>query len=115
MARYLEYEIESGRILSELTCEELPEVSEGIGLLEVSGDVELDPSSYGVRGVPLVRLYETAEERAEREWLRKEHTEEVRERVKGMMYEVMLAILEENDRALSDLRKEYRELKVYMR
>ena len=115
MSRYLEYEISSGRILSEVTCEGQPEASEGLGLLEVSGDAEVDTSIYGIRGGQLVRLYETAEERAERERLRREKAEQIRHRLKSMMYEFFIAMMEADEGAISDLRKEYRELKVYMR
>ncbi len=115
MARYLEYEITSGRILSEVTSETRPEVTEGLGLLEISGDAEIDTSIYGVRGGQLVRLYETPEERAERERLRKERAEQVRLRLKRMIYELGIALLEDDETAITELRKEYRELKVYMR
>ena len=115
MSRYLEYEITSGRILSEVTSDTAPEVVDGIGFLEVSGDGDIDTSIYGVRCGQLVRLYETAEERAERERLRKERAEQVRLRLKRMIYELGIALLEDDASAITELRKEYKELKVYMR
>ena len=115
MSRYLEYEILSGRILSEVTSDTLPEAADGIGFLEVSGDGDIDTSIYGIRGGQLVRLYETAEERAERERLRREKADQIRQRLKGMVYEVCIAILEDDDSAIAELRREYKELKVYMR
>lgn len=115
MSRYIEYDKLSGRILSEITSDVLPEASEGCGLLEVTGDSELDTTIYGVRGGQLVRLYETAEERTERERLRKERANEVRQRLRSMIYELGIAILEDDAVAVAELRKEYKELKGYMR
>lgn len=115
MSRYLEYEIASGRILSEVTSETDPEAVEGIGFLEVSGDTDINTSLYVVKCGQLVSLSEEAERRAERERLKHEKADQIRQRLRSMVYEVNIAILEEDDAALSELRREYRELKVYLR
>ena len=59
-------------------------------------------------------MYETNEEKLERERIRKEHGEKIRRRVKAMMYEVIIALLDENEDALKDLRKEYKSIKGYL-
>ena len=114
MARYLEYEINSGRIISEIISAAEPTPAEGYGLLEIPDGAELDTTIYAVRNGVLVKQYETNEERIERERLRLEEKARVRERIKSMVYEVIIALLENDDAALEELREEYRTLKAYM-
>ena len=113
MARYLEYDKTSGRILSEITSDTKPETSENCGLLEISGNDEINTTLYAVRSGQLVKLYESETERQERERIRREQMESIRQRVKGMTYELCLAILDANDDAVKDLQNEYRSLKAY--
>lgn len=114
MAKYLEYEKASGHIVSEIISVKQPEVSNGYGLLEIDDNTEIDTRLYAIKNGVLVKNYETNEERLERERLKKEHTESVRKRVKSMMYEVCISILENDDDALDELRREYKELKAYL-
>ena len=114
MARYLEYEKASGRIISEIISTYEPIVADGVGLLEIASDVELDTNLYSVKNGVLVKQYETNEERTERERLKREHQEKVRKRVQSMVLEVPIAILEGDDEAIEELRKEYRKLKALM-
>ena len=114
MARYLEYEINSGRIISEIISATEPTPAEGYGLLEIPDGAELDTTIYAVRNGVLVKQYETNEERIERERLRLEEKARVRERIKSMVYEVIIALLENDEAALEELREEYRTLKAYM-
>ena len=114
MARYLEYETTTGRIISEVISSTKPKMSEVYDFLEIPDDLEIDTTLYAVRNGQLVKLYETNEERLQRELLRRENIERIRERIKSMMYETCIAILDENDNALKNLRKEYKELKVYL-
>ena len=111
MARYLEYDNNTGRIVCEIVSAIKPEAS---GNFELADGQEIDTSLYAVRDNKLVKLYETNEERLERERLRKENVERVRQRVKTMMYEVIMAILDDNEDALNSLKTEYKELKVYL-
>ena len=114
MARYLEYDNNTGRIISEIVSSTPPKVSGAYSILEIADGQEIDTSLYAVRDNKLVKLYETNEERLERERLRKENIERVRQRVKTMMYEVIMAILDDNEDALKSLKTEYKELKVYL-
>lgn len=114
MPRYLEYDKNSGRIVSEIISTVMPEVSGNYEVLELENDSEIDTSLYAVNNGHLVKLYETNEERYQREQFRKENQERVRERVKTMMYETVMAILDDNNEALQDLKSEYRKLKVYL-
>lgn len=112
--KYLEYDVSSGQILSELVSDVEPEVGSGCGLLEIDEAMKLDTTGYAVRGGVLVKEYETNEERAERLRLRQEQAEHMRQRLKGMMYELCIAILESDEVAVQELRKEYRMLKAQM-
>ena len=114
MARFLEYDKTNGRIISEIFCAEVPEPSAGIGLLEIDTDAELDTNLYAVKNGVLVKQYETNEERIERIRLRQEQREKVRKRIKSMVHEVIITILENDADALEALREEYRTLKAYL-
>ena len=114
MARFLEYDKTNGRIISEIFCAEAPEASAGIGLLEIDADAELDTNLYAVKNGVLVKQYETNEERIERIRLRQEQREKVRKRIKSMVHEVIITILENDADALEALREEYRTLKAYL-
>ena len=109
MARYLEYDTNSGRIISEIISSIPPTIAGGYGLYQ-----EVDTAAYAVRDGKLVKLYETAEERIERERLRKIKKEQTRERIKSMAWECAMAILDDNDEAIKHLQKEFKELKAYI-
>ena len=118
MPRYIEYEKASGRILSEVTSPGQPDETDGICFLEVPEDADgFDTTEYAVKSGKLERLKkdEDAQARAERERVRQEHRDEIHLRLKGMMYELLIAIFEDDNTAIEGLRKEYKELKVYMR
>ena len=112
MARYLEYEEQSGRILCELESGTEPVVQDGHGVLEIDAGREIDIHNYAVREGALVRARETNAERAERLKQAKERAEKGRRRVKGLMNEFVLALLDEDTAAQTALRKEYNTLKV---
>ena len=112
--KYIEYEISTGRILSEITSQEEPEVSLGIGLLSVNDDEEINLSMYSVRNGALVKTSETNQERLERERIRREHGEQCRHRLRSMMTEFVVAMLAEDDEEINNLRREYRMMKAYL-
>ena len=114
MAKYLEYEAASGHIVSEIISSSEPTAADGYGLLEIPEDAEIDTTLYIVKNGTLVKQFETNEERIERERLKREQQERVRERLHSMMYEVCISLLEDDDTALKELRNEYKELKAYM-
>ena len=114
MPRYLEYDKNTGRIVCEIVSATKPEASGNFELLEITDAQEIDTSLYAVRNGQLVKLYETNEERSERERLRKENAERVRERMKTMEHEYIFAKLDENETAVKDLIREFKELKVYL-
>ena len=74
----------------------------------------IDTSAYAVRDGQLVKLFETMEERLERERLRKERKEQTRQRIKAMCWECVASILDNNDDAVKDLQAEYSRLKAYI-
>ena len=114
MARFLEYDKATGRIISEIFSANEPVVSAGIGLLEINPDAELDTNLYAIKNGVLGKQFETNEERIERIRLRQEQREKVRKRIKNMMHETFITIMEDDSKALEALREEYRELKAYM-
>ena len=114
MAHYLEYEKSTGRIISEIVSATPPEMTEPYGLFEIGDDVEINTALYAIRNGSLVKLYETNEERLQREQLRRENQERVRERIKSMMFEVCIALLDDNEKALKNLKAEYKEIKGYL-
>ena len=114
MARYLEYDKATGRIISEIISATKPEISGNYDVLEIADDVEINTALYAVRDGQLVKMYETNEERLERERVKKEQGEKIRLRVKAMFYEAIIAILDDNEKALNDLKAEYKSLKVYL-
>ena len=114
MARYIEYETDTGRIISELISETLPISQENLSYLEIPEEQLLDLTGYKVKNGSLVKDYETNEERLERERVKREQAEKVRLRIKSMTYELCLAILDDNDEAINDLKAEFKRLKVYL-
>ena len=111
MARYLEYETLTGHIISEFISSSTPEPSDGISYLAIDDNLLIDTASFAVKNGALVKLYETNQERIEREHIRQEQAEKVRNRVKSMCYELCLALLDNNDTAIKELQKEFQELK----
>ena len=114
MAKYLEYEINSGRIISEIISAAEPTPADGYGLYPIHDDAELDTTLYKVLNGVLVKQYETNEERLERAIRKKEQGENVRLRLQSIVYEVIFAILEDDDAAMKELREEYKQLKACM-
>ena len=114
MARYLEYDTNTGRIISEIISSGKPKLSGNYALLEIQDGQEINTSLYAVRDGQLVKLYETNEERLEREKVRREYGAKIRERVKSMVYETIIAVLDDNGKALEDLKAEYKSLKAFL-
>ena len=114
MHKYLEYDINSGKIVCILSADNPPQPANGFALLSIDDNINIDTSSYAVRNGQLVKLFETNAERAERERLRKEYSEQTRLRLKSMIYECVVAILDDNLDALNELKNEYKQLKVYL-
>lgn len=114
MAKYLEYDKTTGRIISEIIAPSQPTVSSAVGLLEIDPDAEIDTNLYAVKNGVLVKQYETNEERIERIRLRQEQREKVRLRIRSMLNELCVIILENDTDALEKLREEYRTLKAYL-
>ena len=114
MHKYLEYDIQSGQIISELICENKPLPSNGFAMLEIDVHLNIDTSSYAVREGQLVKLFETNAERAERERLQKEYHEQIRSRLRTMVHEFIIAMLDDNDDEIQNLKNEFKQLKVYL-
>jgi len=112
--KYLEYVKSSGVIVSEITSETVPKTSDEFAYLPVASDTDIDTSLYAVRDGQLVKLYETKEERLQREKVRREHGEEIRKRMKAITDEVTVAVLEEDEKTLNSLKAEYKSLKAYL-
>ena len=92
MARYLEYEKSTGRIVSEILSANEPTVAAGFGLFELNTDAELDTNLYAIKNGVLVKQYETNEERIERLKVKAEQREKVRKRILSMVNEVIITI-----------------------
>ena len=114
MNKYLEYDINSGQIVCILSADNPPPPANGFALLQIDDELNFDTSSYAVKDGQLVKLFETNAERAERERLRKEFSEQTRLRLKSMIYEFVIALLDDNINAINELKAEYKKLKVYL-
>ena len=114
MKRFLEYDETSGRIVCELFAPEPPEIGEGRAIVEIDAELKLDVNNSAVRDGVVVRLYETAEERREREHLRREYRSRAKERIKRLVYEFMIALIEEDEARMAELREEHKFLKSYL-
>ena len=114
MGRYIEYETDTGRIISELTSDTQPSSQENISYLEIPEEQLIDLTGYIVKNGSLVKDYETNEERLERERVKREQAEKVRLRIRSMTYELCFAILDDNEETIQDLKAEFKRLKVYL-
>ena len=114
MNKFLEYDINSGQIVCILSADNPPMPANGFALLQIDDNCNIDTSSYAVRNGQLVKLFETNAERAEREKLRKEYYEQTRLRLKSLIFEFVVALLDDNLNAINELKQEYKKLKVYL-
>lgn len=114
MKRYIEYEIESGRIISEILSPVEPEASESTAYLEIDSEQTTDFTGYIVKNGVLVKGYETNEERLERERAKREQGEKARLRIKNILPEFIFAQLDDNEEAQNELKVEFKKLKVYL-
>lgn len=114
MKRFIEYESGSGRIICEVYAPDAPAVAEGHAVLEIQEDLIFDTNNAAVKDGVLVRLYETAEERRERERLRREYREMARKRIRALVHEFLIALIEEDQEKTGELRTEYARLKNYL-
>lgn len=114
MKRFLEYEKSSGRIICEVYAENVPQVGDGHAVLEIGENMTLDTNNSAVRDGVVVRLYETPEERREREKLRREYKEKAHARVRHLLYDFLTALIEDNEMKIEVLKEEYRVMKRWM-
>ena len=112
--RYLEYVLETGKIISELTSTQEITPAEGCGLLEIDGDLIIDTNNYIVRNGVLAKSYETEEERRERMRLRQEKMEKNRERARAMFNEFIWAGLDNDQETIKSLQAEFKTIKGLM-
>ena len=112
--RYLEYELSSGHIISEIISETEPETSEGFGVIAIGENDVIAKAKYIVKNGVLTKAYETKNEQLERERLRKEQRAKCLLRIKSMATEYFIAVMEEDDEAIKELRKEYKGFKAYL-
>ena len=112
--RFLEYDLATGRIVSEIECDFEPEPVDGTGLLRISDDEEVDTINYAVRDGVLVKISETSQERLERERIRREHGEQCRRRLKSMVFELGAAQLFEDEEKIKSLKREAASMKAYI-
>ena len=112
--KFLEYDIKTGRILSEVICSEDPEPENGRGYYEIGRNEELDITQYAVRGGSLVKVGETNQEKLERERIRREHGEQCRRRYKSLKEEYLLAIISRDEDEQRNLEREFDRMKAYL-
>lgn len=114
MARYIEYDTASGHIISEITASRPPTVSLGVSLIELDDDAEIELGRYVVKDGKLKKIHETNAEKDEQARLKREYSDKVRMRVRNMMSEFCIALLEDNNDKADSLKQEYRRLRVYL-
>lgn len=114
MTKYIEYDTASGHIISELKADNPPAVSDGVSLLELDSNAEIEIGRYIVKDGELRKIYQTNEEKDEQERIKREYAEQVRARVKDMINELGIAILEDDNEEIERLRREYKNLRAYL-
>ena len=114
MARYIEYDTASGHIISEIKADNPPEVPLGISLLDLEDDTDIEIGRYIVKDGKLKKIYETNAEKSEQERIKKEYAEAVRARVRSMINELCIALLEDDSEEIGRLRREYKNLRAYL-
>lgn len=114
MTKYIEYDTASGHIISEIKADNPPAVSDGVSLLELDNGAEIDIGRYTVKDGKLLKIYQTNDEKDEQERIKREYAEKVKARVKNMVNELGIAILENDNDAIERLRQEYKNLRAYL-
>ena len=112
--KYLEYDLKSGRILSEVKSSIEPDPEPDRGYYEIGSNEELDITQYAVRGGSLVKVGETNQEKLERERIRREHGEQCRRRYKVLREEYLMAMIARDEDEKRNLEREYDAMKAYM-
>lgn len=112
--RYLEYEISTGKIISEIISETAPEPDEDRGVIALGNDDVIDTSKYIVKDGVLTKTFETKNEKLERERLRKERRQQCLERIKSITVEYVIAKLRHDDAAVEELEKEFNSFEAYL-
>lgn len=120
--RFIEYDLATGRIISEIECDSEPWPVDGTGLLQIGDNEEIDTIDYAVRNGALVKVSETSQERLERERIRREHGEQCKKRLKSLIPEIVIAMLDSGtlyqlfprDERIKALCKEYSAMKAYL-
>lgn len=112
--KYIEYDITTGRILSEITCEEKPEAAAGTGLLQIHESDEIDPSMYVVLDGRLEKTGTTSQEKLEQRRIKLTHMSECRRRLRSMQAEYLMASLADDKEEINRLRREFREMSAYL-
>ena len=114
MRRYIEYDTESGRIISEIRAKSEPICTGGKAVIEIGEDENIDITRYKVIGGVLVKTTETNQERQERLRLKREYGMQSRNRVQSMIKEFVIAQLDEDESAKRKLIEEFRKIKRYL-
>lgn len=112
--KFLEYDIKTGRILSEVTSSIDPEPEDGRGYYEIGRNEELDITQYAIRGGSLVKVGETNQEKLERERIRREHGEQCRRRLRSMKDEYLIAMIARDEEEQRNLEREFDKMKAYL-
>ncbi len=112
--KFLEYDIKTGRILSEITSSVDPEPEDGRGYYEIGRNEELDITQYAIRGGSLVKVGETNQEKLERERIRREHGEQCRRRLRSMKDEYLIAMIARDEEEQRNLEREFDKMKAYL-
>lgn len=114
MARYIEYDTASGHIISELKADNPPAVPDGVSLLNIEDEAEIEIGRYTVKDGKLQKIYETNAEKSEQERIKREYAETVRARIRSMINELCIALLEDDNEEIGRLRREYKNLRAYL-
>lgn len=113
---WLEYETDTGNIVCLLSAEgeNAPEVQSGHAVIAAPEEWDGDLSGWVVRDEELARDRTTPEARRERERLRRELAEEVRNRVAQVFKEFIVALLEDDADKQAELKAQYKRLKAFL-
>ena len=116
MAKWLEYEVDTGRILCLLTLAddgsgEEPRLQPGNALIAAPEDWDGDAEGWTVQDGELERTRMTPAERRELERQRRERAANAWKRVIQIKDELILALLEDDGERIAGLKAEYKRLK----
>ncbi len=112
--KFLEYDLLTGRIISEIVSPIEPKTLDDRGILQINDNDNINTSMYIIKNGALVKTYESKIEKLERERIRNENNMRSRLRLKSMQTEFFIAMMRDDIEAINELKKEFRQLEIYL-